>query len=127
MDVSARLPNEILLLSDPAESRSKASSLAGSIAAFLPKYAWLYGSHAYDAVKENFFANNWPKDWTFLTEDAHYSVDDLIGIAKGEVCETWPETLKSFVKTSRELSLPREVLDEEFGEVLSDIQQSYDV
>ncbi|KAJ3106019.1 hypothetical protein HDU97_007203 [Phlyctochytrium planicorne] len=124
-DIALRLPAEILLISDQDYAFEKAKSFAGSIARFLPAYSWLYGSHAYDAIKDSFFEKNWPQDWVFLARE-RYNLDALIKISRGGFEDEWPDSLKNFVKTCGNLSLPRELHEDDYGSLFRDLQKDYD-
>ncbi|KAJ3116056.1 hypothetical protein HDU96_010522 [Phlyctochytrium bullatum] len=119
MQISLRLPDEVLLLSDPAGGKQKASELAASIASFITSYTWLFNSHAYDYIRESFFDQHWPPEWRFLSQDGT-SYEDLISISRGTIKDEWPESLKDYIRGCLKHSLSRD-LEEDLDEVMQGV------
>ncbi|KAJ3191478.1 hypothetical protein HK101_007678 [Irineochytrium annulatum] len=91
-------------------------SYAAAVVEFLPRFQWLWSLHAYDVLRDDFFTTTFPEDWRFLAGDLSvdadrdngYDLDALIGLARGVVKESWPESLKEYVRMCGRMTLPRD-------------------
>ncbi|KAJ3163160.1 hypothetical protein HDU86_002329 [Geranomyces michiganensis] len=84
-----------------------------SLCAFLARYRFLIDFHAVDFFTHDYWdaCADFPAEWKLLKSDASITVDDLLHLASfGTVRDEWPESLKEFVRLSRALALPRDVL-----------------
>jgi hypothetical protein len=48
---------------------------------FLHSYQWLTGIHCYDTVAQQFYQNEFPENWRFLSSDESFDIDTLIDMA----------------------------------------------
>ncbi|KAJ3410406.1 hypothetical protein HDV05_003817 [Chytridiales sp. JEL 0842] len=97
--------------SPSANLRHQSNNYAHLLASFITQFRWLANIHAFDVVTHGFFTSKFPVEWQLLAEQKYFSIDDLIIVCMtGNVPSWWPESLKTYVKTAADLTLPRDVL-----------------